>query len=140
MAGKTIKATTNTRRVPKEQVPAELLGMYKDNEVEESLDFTTEATENEPEVEKEKLFSVDGVDYLIPVKFGPGIALVYLDLINEGRDVALSAILKTVIGKEGWEALMKLAELNRISVGQFKGILTKVQERTFGAVQELEGN
>ena len=138
--GKAIKATTNTRRVPKERVPAELLGMYKDDEVEELLDFTSEATEDEPEIEKDKLFSIDGVDYMIPVRFGPGVGLIYLDLIGEGRDVALAAILKTVIGEQGWKALLRLAEKDRITVGQFKGILTKVQERTFGAVQELEGN
>lgn len=139
---KAIAATKNTRRVPQEQVPAELRGLYKDDVAAEeaSLDFTTEATDNEPEVETEKLFSVDGKEYRIPVRFGPGVGLIYLDLIDQGRDVALGAILKSVIGKDGWSALMQLARDNRISVAQFKGIITKVQERTMGAVEELEGN
>lgn len=141
MVQKAIKATKNTRRVPEEQVPAELRNMYRDERDDDvSLDLTTEATDDEPDVPRDKLFSVDGVDYTIPVQFGPGVGLIYLDLIDQGRDVALGAILKTVIGREGWRALMKLAELNRITGAQFKAIITKVNERTLGAVEDLEGN
>lgn len=143
-AQKTIKATTKTRRVQEEQVPAELRGLYdadrKKGSEEVSLDFTSEATEDEPEVEKDKLFGLDGVDYMIPVHFGPGVGLIYLDRIEEGRDVALGSVLKTVIGVEGWGALMKLAALDRISLEQLRAIISKVQERTMGAVEGIEGN
>lgn len=142
MAPKVIKATTRTRRVAEENVPAELRGMYDaDRKTEDvSLDLTSEATENETPVETEKLFSVDGVEYRIPVEFGPGIGLIYLNRIDEGRDVALGGILKTVIGKEGWAALMKLAEADRITGPQLKAIMKKVSDRTMGAVEAIEGN
>ena len=140
MTTKTIKATKATRRVPQEQVPAELRNLYREDPGEVSLAFTSEASEEQPDVETDELFSVDGVAYEIPVKFGPGIGLIYLDLIDQGRDVALGAILKTVIGEDGWKALLKLAAKNRITGPQFKAIITKVQERTMGAVEDLEGN
>ena len=140
---KAIKATKATRRVQEENVPAELRNLYDaDRKATEdvSLDLTSEATEDEAPVETEKLFSVDGVEYRIPVEFGPGIGLIYLNRIDEGRDVALGGILKTVIGKEGWAALMKLAESNRITGPQLKAIMKKVNDRTMGAVEAIEGN
>lgn len=141
---KTIKATTKTRRVAEENVPAELRNLYDRGAAEEevSLDFTTRANadEDEPEEERDELFSIDGVSYTIPVQFGPGVGLIYLDRLDEGRDIALGAILKTVIGKEGWEALMRVAAENRITGPQFKAILKKVNDRTMGAVEALEGN
>ena len=140
---KAIKATKATRRVAEENVPAELRGLYdadRKTAEEVSLDFTSAPTEDEPEAPREKLFSLDGVDYTIPVEFGPGVGLIYLDRIGEGRDVALGGVLKTVIGEEGWAALMRLAALNRISLGQMRAIIGKVQERTMGAVEGVEGN
>lgn len=142
-ATKAIKATTRTRQVAEENVPAELRGLYDPDRrsVEGvSLALTTEATEDEEPEERDELFSVDGTSYTIPVEFGPGVGLIYLDRISEGRDVALGEILKTVIGKDGWRALLKLAELNRISGPQFKAIMAKVQARTMGAVEGIEGN
>jgi hypothetical protein len=140
--GKTSKATTRTRQVPDDKVPAELRNMYRDERESEevSLDFTTEAGDNEPEEEREKLFSVDGVDYTIPVRFGPGVGVVYLDRLSQGRDVALGGVLKTVMGEEGWAAFLKLAELNRITLPQLRAILEKVNERTMGAMEDAEGN
>ena len=137
---KTIKATTRTRQVAKEAVPAELRGMYDADKAEDvSLDFDASEADNEPE-ERDELFRSKGVSYTIPVHFGPGVGLLYLHRIDEGRDVALGYILKTVIGKEGWAALMALAEENRITGPQFKAIIKKVNERTMGAVEDIEGN
>jgi hypothetical protein len=140
-ASKTIKATRSTRRVAEESVPAELRHLYRESNPEEvSLDLTTEATEDEEPEERERLFTVDGKEYTIPVTFGPGVGLLYLDRIGEGRDVALGEILKTVIGEDGWQALLKLARLNRISVAQMQTIMGKVMERTLGALEGNEGN
>lgn len=140
-AAKAIKSTKSTRQVQEEQVPAELRHLYdadrrKDDE-EVSLDLTSQPAEDEEEVPMDKLFSVDGVDYLIPVEFGPSVGVIYIDRLSEGEDVALGAILKMVIGKEGWAALVKLAEDNRITGPQFKAILKKVNERTMGAVEAM---
>lgn len=139
--GKAIKATTRTRQVPEDQVPAELRNMYDGgkNADEVSLDFDANEANDEPE-ERDELFRSKGVSYTIPVEFGPGIGLLYLNRIDEGRDVALGYILKTVIGKAGWAALMELAEANRITAPQMKAILKKVNDRTMGAVEDIEGN
>ncbi len=136
------KATTRTRQVPEEKVPAELRGFYSDKRASESvsLNFTTAPTEEEEPVELEELFSIDGKPYMIPVEFGPGVGLIYLDRIAEGRDVALGEVLKAVIGDEGWQGLLKLAKLNRISLAQLQKIIETVNERTLGAMEASEGN
>lgn len=138
---KAIKATKNTRRVVEDNVPAELRNLYRSSNPEEvSLDLSTAPTEDEEPEERERLFTVDGKEYTIPVVFGPGVGLLYLDRIGEGRDVALGEILKTVVGEEGWQALLKLARLNRISMAQMQAIMSKVMERTLGALEASEGN
>lgn len=140
---KTIKATTKTRRVPEDQVPAELRNLYKDDAAEAaeaSLDFTSAVDPDAPPVEMEKLFSVDGVDYMIPKEFGPSIALVYLDVIDKGRDMALAIILRTTIGKEGWAALMDLADKKKVTLPQVKALMEKVNVKIMGALEVMEGN
>lgn len=142
---KAIKATTRTRQVAEENIPAELLGMYSDDRPKAdaeavSLDFTSEPSPDEEPEAREKLFGVDGVDYTIPVEFGPGVALVYLNRLSEGQDIALGAVLKAVMGPKGWAALMKLAENNRISMAQMQEIMRKVQSRTMGAIEDTGKN
>lgn len=141
---KAIKATKQTRRVPEDQVPAELRGLYNADKAtaeEVSLDFDA-PQEDAPEVELENLFKAEGVWYTIPKEFSPSVGLIYLDRISSGggRDEALGAILKAVIGPEGWAALMKLAIENKINMAQMKAIISKVNNRTMGALEDTEGN
>jgi hypothetical protein len=141
---KAVKATTRTRRVPAEQVPAELRGMYESETTdaeEVSLDFDSAEGTIEP-VERENLFKHKGVWYTIPKEFGPGVGLVYLDRVSNGggRDEALGTILKTVIGPKGWAALLELAAEDKISLAQMKAIMVKVNDRTMGALEDTEGN
>ncbi len=135
------KATKSTRRVPEEKIPKELIGMYADEVAEGdedvSTDFTTTTRKADPG-EVEVLFRVDGVPYYIPTKFGPGVGLIYLDVVEQSRDVAFAGVLKHVIGADGWKALLSISD--QISIAQMKKIFGTVQERLFGAMEELEGN
>lgn len=142
-AGKTIKATTRTRAVPAERVPAELRDMYKDEVADAaaaSLDFSSTADPDAPPVEMEKLFSIDGKDYMIPKEFGPSIAILYLDVIDKGRDIALALIMRGVIGPEGWTALVELAAQKKITFPQVKALMEIVNVKTMGALEAMEGN
>lgn len=138
---KTIEATKRTRRVPDEKVPAEIRAMYKDDTVEEvSLNFSTTADPDAEPVETETLFTVDGKDYRIPKEFGPSIAIIYLDVIDKGRDTALAIIMRTTIGKEGWAALLDLAERKLLTAPQVKALMEKVNVKIMGALEAMEGN
>jgi hypothetical protein len=140
---KAVKATTRTRAVPAEQVPAELRNLYKDEAVEEaaaSLKFSTTDDPNAEPVEMETLFWVDDTEYKIPKEFGPSIALMYLDVIDKGRDMALALIMRGVIGPEGWSALMDLAAKKKINMAQVKALMEVVNTKTMGAMEAMEGN
>lgn len=142
-AAQTAAKSRTPRRVPDEQVPAELRDFYEQEtappEGEVSLAFSTTGDDTEVESEeREELFSVDGRSYTIPKKFGAGVALIYLDLVDRGSDAAVGAILKTVIGPEGWRALLKVQD--KIDVSQMRKIMTIVQEKLMGIVEEVQGN
>lgn len=140
---KTIKATTRTRRVPEEQVPAELRNLYKDEAADEaaaSLRFSTADDPDAEPIEMETLFWVDDTEYKIPKEFGPSIAIMYLDVIDKGRDMALALIMRGVIGPEGWAALMDLAAKKKISMAQVKALMEVVNTKTMGAMEAMEGN
>jgi hypothetical protein len=136
------KATKATRRVPEDRVPAELRGMYRDEAPEEDVSLELVSTKAAAAAglaaPMEKLFSVDGADYHIPVEFPPGVALMYLDRIEEGRDVATGAILKHVIGSKGWAALLTAADV--MSREQVRKLMAIVTEKIMGAMEDVEGN
>lgn len=139
---KAIKATTRTRRVPDDKVPAELRDMYKDGAEEGpvSLNFSSADNPDAEPAEMETLFTVDGVEYQIPKEFGPSIALIYLDVIDKGRDTALALIMRSTIGKEGWAALMELADKKKITLPQVKALMEIVNVKIMGALEAMEGN
>ncbi len=141
---KTVKATKRTRAVPVEQVPAELRNLYKDEAADAaaaSLKFSTADDPDADPDELEVLFWVDDKAYMIPKEFGPSIALMYLDVVDKGRDMALALIMRGVIGPEGWAALMDLAAKKKVSMPQVKALMEIVQTKTMGAIEVMgEGN
>jgi len=134
-----------TARPHPDDIPAELRDFYgppnlRDDAGEvESLDFATPTREQRNAVPLEKLFSIDGVDYFIPVEFGPGMGLIYLDGVAEGRDVALGRVLKKALGDAAWTALVAYAPY--ITKGQMEHLLNVTLQKTLGALEESgEGN
>lgn len=117
--------------------------MYKDDAAEEkavSLHFSTTVDADAEPVEMEELFSIDDVTYMIPKEFGPSVAILYLDVIDKGRDMALAMIMRGVIGPEGWTALVNLAAQKMISMAQVKALMEIVNTKTMGALEAMEGN
>jgi hypothetical protein len=109
------------------------------SEPEVSFDFDTSAPA--AEVPMERLFSIDGVPYFIPVEFPPSYAIVFLDALDEGRDIAVGRVLKLATG-EGWKALVDLAARrpDLIPMAQFSALMEKVMLKVMGAVEAVEGN
>jgi hypothetical protein len=110
-------------------------------EVETSLDFDTSAPV--ADMPMERLFSIDGKAYHIPVEFPPAYGLVYLDALEGGRDVAVGKALKLAIGAQGWKALRDLCEQRPdvISPAQLAVLMDKVLTKIMGAIEESgEGN
>lgn len=135
------------RRAPDiNDVPAELRDFYArpnleaTDDDEASLDFDTSAPA--AKVPTEKLFSIDGVEYRIPAYFPPGFALIYLNALDEGRDIAVGRALKRAIGATGWAALVTLAEErpDLLTPGQFKRLMGIVMRKIMGTIEDSEGN
>lgn len=65
-----------------------------------------------PPPEREGLFSIDGVEYTIPVRFGANVGLQFARLtMLRGSDIAVSWALETALGEAGHAALMAYDEL-----------------------------
>lgn len=141
--------------VPADNVPAELRGFYDDPHANPRdiltgivgeddgsvLDFRTPTKEDRAAVEVEELFRADGTSYYIPKVFGPGLGLVYLDRAQEGRDIALGAVLKAALGPPGWSALIRMARLDAINEDQMNVLLGRVMTKVMGTIEENgEGN
>lgn len=157
MAGTAVTKRTGrgaAKKVAEPGLPPELADMYgppklsrsrgagTTGEVEElSFDFDTSA-KPEP-IEMEKLFSIDGVEYFIPIVFPPAYSVVYLDAVQRGRDVAAGEILRLATGNKGWNALVSLARErpDLIQPEQLNGIINRILEKVMDSLEENgEGN
>jgi len=139
-AKRTAKAAP--RPDPAEQEPPELRDFYDqvdalDEETEDvSLDMSSRKGKEREEV-REKLFSIDGVDYLIPKEFGPNLSLVFIDAIGRvGEDVAIGRVMRVALGKAGWEALQEFEDLQPL---QLKKIMSIVMRKIMGAIEAEKG-
>jgi hypothetical protein len=157
---KTGAVVVQTARGPVRQVvdgddlPAELRDMYGPPKlskargggtvaaVDDGDDLNFDTSTPAPEIPMERLFAIDGVPYYVPVEYPPSYAIVYLDGLEEGRDIAVARVLKLAVG-EGWKALRDLAERrpDLISPEQFSKLMNKVLTKVMGVVEEAgEGN
>jgi hypothetical protein len=118
-------------------VPPEIANFYNTVPAAENigdLDFTSDADE---EIETEKLFSLDGVEYRIPVEFGPHLAMIFIDSAEEGELVAIARVLRDIIGPDGWRALTGFKGLKP---EQLKAVLDRVMIKVMGTIEETLKN
>jgi hypothetical protein len=95
------------------------------------LDSTVEEETTEDRV---PLFSIDGTTYDIPTEIKPHVALKYLWLLKErGSDYATAWLMETVLGKDGFQALVNYEQL---TPAQFNAIKDAVQEAALGATED----
>lgn len=125
---------------PVEQIPAELRNFYdqveQDADDDVSLDMVSPSTEVQ-EAAREKLFSIDGVDYLIPSRFGPHLGLTYIKGLEDGQDVAIGRVMRAALGPAGWSAL---CDFQHLSTPQLKKLMGVIMQKVMGAVEDEEGN
>jgi hypothetical protein len=155
-AAKVAKKATRAVAVPADpdDVPAELRGFYDNSPPQLSrargagttgpagsdLDFDT-TMEDEP-VPMEKLFSIDGEPYFIPVEFPVGYSIIYMDALDEGRDIAIGRVLKLAMG-EAWTRLVELATKRPglVRPEHLSRIMGVVLQKIMGTIEEAgEGN
>lgn len=145
------KAARGRRVVQHAPEPPELANLYGPPQIgrlggadDVSLDFNTPDADAVAEVPLEKLFSINGKDYFIPVEFPPGVSIAYLHGVEEGRDVALGRCLKTVIGEKGWNELAAFVTANNgggITRAQMGRLLNVVMTKVMGSLEDDgEGN
>lgn len=83
------------------------------------------------------LFKLGGKTYTIPAKPHASVALRYLrDLRKHGEEHAMSVLLESVLGEEGYEALIEA----NLSFEQFQMVVLAVQKHLMGAMEDSQGN
>jgi hypothetical protein len=132
------KAAAPRHRTALDDAPAELRDFYetaKAADTDGDLDFRSDQV---VEVDTEKLFSIDGVEYRVPVEFTPHLALVFLDAAtDENQWVAIGRLLKSVIGAAGWQALIGFEGLQP---EQLQAVLNRVMVKVMGALEGITKN
>jgi hypothetical protein len=81
----------------------------------------------------EHIFSIDGVEYFMPVSVPPAIALRVLEVIElQGEEAASSYVLHEVLGDEAHSALKNCTA---VTSSQLKAIVEVVTTRAMGALE-----
>lgn len=84
------------------------------------------------------LFKLDGEEFTIPAQPKATIALRYLyDVRVKGEDIAASRLLESLLGEEGFQALMNHESL---TFTQLQQVMAVAQQVVLGAVEEAQGN
>lgn len=90
------------------------------------------------DVEQIELFSIDGKSYSIPNKPRVNVALRYLKLAREqGVDAAAAYLIESLIGADGYEALMNYEDLTS---EELASIVSAAQKATLGGLEAPKGN
>ena len=94
-------------------------------------------TGSAPEAPSVELFSLDGVSYTIPAKPRVNLALRYLWHAKQyGEDRAAAELLESLLGAEGFEALVNYDDL---TTEQFDAIMAAATKYTLGALEDTTG-
>lgn len=92
-----------------------------------------EVPKAEGETETVELFTLAGKTYTIPNKPRINVALKFLDTAkNSGQDLAAAYLLETLIGREGYEALMDYDDL---TADQFQDVVLAAQKVVLGGLE-----
>lgn len=85
-------------------------------------------------VERAVLFSIDGTDYTIPAHPQPNLALKVLDVVRrQGENVGTAFMLTTLVGEDGYRALMDFDDLE---ADDLKAVLKAATKTVFGALED----
>lgn len=97
------------------------------------------STKTAPESEeREPFLEIDGKSYTLPVEPSPAIAVQYLrDTKARGAEYAVAAAFETMLGAEGLKALSKCGGLTKSDLAK---IMTKIQDKITGLLEEVAGN
>lgn len=90
-------------------------------------------SKDKPAPEKEVLFSIDGMEYEIPTKFGANAALQFARVVRlQGPDIAVAWVLEYALGPSGYAALMNYDELTAEQLDQVTQVIVT---RVAGAME-----
>jgi hypothetical protein len=96
---------------------------------DEDLDLIQFSSEAAPDPKREQripLFSIDDVDYTVPRFPAPTIGLRYLKLAHEeGSDEANYWLLTSMLGEEGYDALMAYSDKGLLSDDDYDAVVAK---------------
>lgn len=93
------------------------------------------STKSDVDESRKVLFSIDGVDYTIPARPRPNLALKFMwQTKTLGEDEAGINLLIAMLGEEGFEALSNYEQL---TTEQFVQVMTIAQDVAMGALEAV---
>jgi hypothetical protein len=79
------------------------------------------------------LFSINGIDYHIPKRPGPNVALRYLrDTRRHGREYALAGMMEAMVGRAGMDAL---ADYEDLTDEELDSVMQAVHRHVLGPLE-----
>lgn len=107
-----------------------------DDDEPQILRIKSSGTDAEPE--RKPLFYIDDEVYTAPAKVGPNVGLKYLRILRtRGEEVGAAFMLETLLGTEGYEALMDYDELTDDQLAQ---IIESASKIMMAAVETPKGS
>jgi hypothetical protein len=93
---------------------------------------------SDAEQQRKPLFYIDDDEYTVPVRVGPNVGLKYLRILRtRGEEVGAAFMLETLLGTEGYEALMEYDELTDDQLTQ---IIEDASKIMMAAVETPKGS
>ncbi len=93
------------------------------------------STKTEVDESRKTLFSIDGVDYTIPARPRPNLALKFMwQTKTIGEDEAGINLLIAMLGEEGFKAL---SEYEQLTTEQFVQVMTIAQDVAMGSLEAV---
>lgn len=129
--------TPTTSRRPAKKRAAKKTAAPVPAAVDEDFEPVRLASKSTAPVDRVVLFYVDDTAYGIPKKIGSNHGLRYLQTARkQGEAIAAQELLETLIGEDGYEALMGCDDLED---EQLDKIMTRLRDMALGEVEDRNG-
>jgi hypothetical protein len=105
---------------------ADITGVPSDEDDVDILRFSSEAKPDKKREQRVPLFYIDDQAYTVPRFPAPAVGLRFLKILhNEGEGEANYYLLTTMLGEEGYDALMNYSDKGLLSSEQFEAVIDK---------------
>jgi hypothetical protein len=98
------------------------------------MTFVINTADLPQDVKREPIFTIDGVEFTIPVELGAEVGMQATKIAHEKGEIAMTMfVVEKTIGMAAFEALSNVPNLPKST---FSGIMRVCREKVFGGTEE----